>query len=1066
MFSRFFINRPRFAMVIALVMVLAGYMAIRSLPIEEYPNITPPQIYVFCNYSGAGSEVIRDTIASPIENEINSVDDVLYFNSNCDNNGTYFCMISFEGGTDEDMALVKVQNALKRAEPHLPVEVTRTGINVMKRSNDILCMYAFTTDGSTMSKMELANYLANNVKNYVQRVDGVSSVDIMGGESFSMRIWLDPLRMGTLGISSAEIQAAIAAQNVQAVSGTVGSEGGHDYLQMKVDTLGRLNSKDQFDNIVVRTGSDGSVVRLKDVTTVELGAKSYGNFGEYNGEEAVMLAIYRDSSSSALKVMDAAAECLEGVRERLPAGVDFVLGYDPTEFIRVSMDEIVETLVIAIMLVVLITYLFLQDWRATIVPIVAIPVSLMATFPVMAALGFSINTLTMFGLILVIGSLVDDAIVVVEGTMALMQREGLGPREAALKCMEQVTGAIIATTLVTVACYLPLAYYGGIVGTIYKQFAVTMCVSLCFSTLVAMTLSPAMCALILKKPDGRTPFFLKPVEAVLNGSRKSYLFFVGMLVRRGILTLVILAAIIGGIWVSTKGLSLPGENGQKRPVVEAIKSAFLPGEDKGVILCNVELPPGSALSRTTHAIQSFRQQVLDEVDGIKNTLNISGFGFLSGAGEHSGMLIIDLDHWDNRKDPSLSAEAILQKVQGIAARQVDANVVCFTPPAIQGLGATGGISGYFCGEGVSVQELGEHVQDFVRRMNADPDTLYAMTTFAANSPQVYLDIDREKALQLGLSINDINFALQSELGSFYVNDFTYRNESFYVQMQNDRALRSDVEDVMSLQILSSKTGEMVPLSAIASFHYTTGARALQRFNKQTAAQISIQTRPGVPTVTLMDKIEAMDLGKDYHIEWTDLSYHEQHNRGRIVPLFMMAVFFAYLFLVAQYESWTIPLPVMLTVATAALGAIVGVRCFHMDMNIYAQLGLVMLIGLTAKNAILMVEFSKQERDHGMPIFEAAMKGAELRYRAVQMTAWSFVFGVFPLVIATGAGSGSRNAIGRTTFSGMLVATVFGIIITPALYAVFQRIREWMKHRFHIKTAAEKFLESAASEKKD
>ncbi len=1057
-------------MVIALVMVLAGVIAFRSLPTEEYPNITPPQVYVFCNYTGAGSEVIRDTIASPLENEINSVDGVLYFSGNCDNNGTYFCMITFESGTDEDMALVRVQNAVKRAEPRLPQEVQRRGVNVMKRSNDILCMYAFTTDGTTMSKMELSNYLANNVKDYLQRVDGVSSADIMGGEAFSMRIWLDPLRMGTLGISSGEIQAAIASQNVQAASGSIGSEGGHDYIQMKVDTLGRLSTKEQFDNIVVRTAADGSVVRLKDVTTVELGSQSYGTFGEYRGEEAVMLAIYRDSTSNALKVMDDVGECLEKIRARLPSGVDFVLGYDPTAFIRVSMHEIVMTLVTAILLVVLITYLFLQDFRATLVPIIAIPVSLLATFPVMSALGFTINTLTMFGLILVIGSLVDDAIVVVEGTMALMEREGLGPRDAALKCMEQVTGAIIATTLVTVACYLPLAYYGGIVGIIYKQFAVTMCVSLCFSTLVAMTLSPAMCSLILKKPNGKVPFFLKPVEATLNGTRKSYLFFVRMLVRRGVLTLLILAAIFGGILVTTRGLSIPGKdadgNPQPKNLVAAIKSAFLTSEDKGVILCNVELPPGSSLERTTRAVQAFREQVLAEIPAIRSTINISGFGFLSGAGEHGGMLILDLEHWDKRKSPDLSAEAILGKVQVLAAQQVDANVVCFTPPAIQGLGATGGISGYFCGEGVTVDELGANVQKFLRELNADPDILYAMTTFTANSPQVFLDIDREKALRLGLSLSDINFALQSELGAYYINDFTYRTESFYVQMQNERSLRSDVEDVMSLQIRSSSTGEMVPLSAFASYHYTTGSRSLQRFNKQSAAALNIQCKPGVPSVTIMDKIEKMDIGKEYHVEWTDLSYHEKHNRGKIVPLLVMAVFFAYLFLVAQYESWTIPLPVMLTVATATLGALIGVRIAKMDMNIYCQLGLVMLVGLTAKNAILMVEFSKQQRDHGMPILDAAMMGAELRYRAVQMTAWSFVFGVFPLVVATGAGAGARRAIGVCTFSGMLVATLFGIIITPALYAVFQRIREWMKHRFHIKTAAEKYLESASPEQKD
>lgn len=1054
MFSRFFINRPRFAVVISLVLALAGIISFRSIPIEEYPNITPPQIYIFCSYTGAGSEVIRDTVASPLEDELNGVDDIMYFNSNCDNNGSYFCIVTFEAGTDEDMAQVKIQNAVKRAEARLPLEVTRRGINILKRSNDILCMYAFTTDGSNLSKKDLSNYLAKSVKDTVQRVEGISSVDVMGGEAYSMRIWLDPLRMGSLGISPTDVSAAIQAQNVQIVSGTIGSEGGNDLMQMKVDTVGRLSSTEQFENIVIRTGSDNSVVLLKDIATVELGAEAYSTFGEYNGEEAVMLVLYRDASSNALQVMDDAAACLANIKTRLPAGVDFSLGYDPTEFIRVSMKEIISTLVFAVLLVVVITYLFLQNIRATLVPIIAIPVALLATFPVMAALGFSINTLTMFGLILVIGSLVDDAIVVSEGTVSLMEREGLSPREAALKCMSQVTGAVIATTLVTLACYLPLAYYGGIVGTIYKQFAVTMCVSLCFSTLVALTLSPAMCAIILKKPTGKVPALLRPVEGAISSSRKAYLWFVKGLVRRGLITLLLLAGVCAGIYVSVNGFSLGG-----RPLIQSFKSAFLTQEDKGVILCNVELPPGSSLNRTTEALQAFRDRVLEAFpEAIDKTMNITGFGFLSGAGEHSGMLIVSLKHWDERKDPSLSAQAMRQKIQGIAMEQADANIVCFTPPAIQGLGATGGISGYLCGDGVSVEELGAKVQEFCRTLTADPDCMYAMTTFTANSPQVFLDIDRQKALQLGLTMSDISFALQSGLGSYYINDFTYKTESFYVQMQNDRSLRSDVEDLMNLQIVSSKTGELVPLSSVATFRYTTGSRSLQRFNKTTAAQLQIQAMPGVPSVALMDKIEKMDLGKQFRVEWTDLSYHEKKNQGKIVSLFAMAILFAYLFLVAQYESWTIPVPVMLTVATATLGAIIGSRIAGMDMNIYVQLGLVMLIGLTAKNAILMVEFSKQERDRGVPIADAAMRGAELRYRAVLMTAWSFIFGVFPLVVASGAGAGSRRAIGVPTFSGMIVATFVGIILTPALYAVFQRFREYIKHKAHVKTAAEKYLE--------
>ena len=1051
MFSKIFINRPRLAMVLSLVLMLAGVLSVGNLPVEEYPNITPPSMYVVCTYAGASSEVIRDTIAFPIEEQINGIDDVLYFNSNCDNNGIYFCLITFKSGTDPDIALVNTQNAIKRAEPKLPSEVIRTGVQIMERSNDILCMYTFLTDGSEMSSQELSNYVSKNVKDIVQRVDGVSAIEVQGAQPYSMRIWLDPMRMTSLGVSVLEIKAAVESQNIQAAAGTLGGEGGSAYLQMKINTTGRLASEEQFGNIVIRTASDGSAIRLKDVASIELGQQEYSASAKWNGHEAFALQIYRDSESNSMEVMSVLEEKMEEIRSRLPKGVECKLAYNPTEFIGVTMREIVVTLVTALILVIIITYLFLQDWRATVIPSLAIPVSLLATFPVMIAVGFSINVLTMFGLILVIGSLVDDAIVVVEGTMAIMEREGLNAKQAAIKCMSQITGAIIATTLVTIACYIPLAFYGGIVGVIYMQFAVTMCIALCFSTLIAMTLSPALCALILRKPPEHAPKVFKPVNYMIDGSRGIYLKAVNMLVRRASLTLGLLALIFVGIWFI----------GKNTP------SSMLPTEDKGVVLCNIELPPGASLERTWETINDFREKIKD-IPGLENTLTIAGFGFLSGAGENAGMLIADLKHWDERKDPSQSSDAIMAKIQEIGAGSVDGRIICFTPPAINGLGATGGLSMYLCVEGeVTNEDLEATANKFCRDMMADSSRIaFANSTFTANSPQLFLDVDREKAINMGLSPDEIFFALQSQMASYYINDFNIKGESFYVKMQTTQSERATIEDVMRLQIVSTKTGQAIPLSSIATIRTSTGPKTLERFNKMSAAKISINLLPGVPSSDVMDTVEAYEFPEGYRIEWTDMSYHEKENRGRIGPLMALAVLFAYLFLVAQYESWAIPVPVMLTVATAILGAFIGLHIAGQTLSIYAQLGLVMLIGLTAKNAILMVEFSKQERDKGSSIFQAALDGANLRFRAVEMTAWSFLFGVFPLVVASGAGAGSRVAIGVPTFAGMVVATFFGIILTPALYATFQRFREWVKHRFHMKTAAEKYAEEHGTEIKD
>lgn len=854
---------------------------------------------------------------------------------------------------------------------------------------------------------------------------------MMSQQEYAMRIWMDPLRMSGLGISSSEIRSAVEAQNVQAAAGTLGSEGSNRYVSYKLNVQGRLKTAEEFGEIVVRSDADsGRIVRLRDVATVELGSSSYSGRSTFNGKESVGLSLYRSPDANALATMNRIKAELATWEQRFPPGVSYSIAYDPTKFIVASMREMVSTLVVALILVVLVTWLFIQDWRATLIPAVAIPVSLVGTFSVMYALGYSINTLTMFGLILVIGSLVDDAIVVVENTQGIMEREGLPAREAAIKSMRQITGAVIATTLVTVACYAPLAFYGGMVGAIYRQFAVSMCVALCLSTVVALTLSPALCALVLRRSGGQcAPIFL-PVNRFLDALRGRYLGMTGRLVRRGGLTLGILGGSFLGVWL------LYGH----------IPPSFLPMEDKGVIFCNVELP-GDAVQERTDAVLATVRERLAAIPGIRSVMQVSGMSMLSGSGENAAMCIVELDPWEERSTPQTRLSAIMGQIQGRTHDIAAASIVAFTPPAIMGLGATGGASFDICGIGdIDASALATVTDAFVRDLSARPETMFAMTAYDAATPQLRLRLDREKAELLGIQAGTVFSTLQDVLASYYINDFTLSGNNFEVKLQAGADSRSSLHHVEELLIPNSN-GDMVPLSALGTLQYEVGPRQITRFNKMVAAEINAQSAPGVSSGDLYAAIEGIKLPAGYHIEWTGLSYQEKQNTGQIVFLMGLALLFAYLFLVAQYESWTIPVPVMLTVSFAVLGALLGLTVCGESMSIYAQLGLVMLIGLAAKNAILMVEFSKQEREGGKGIEEAALSGANLRFRAVMMTAWSFLFGVLPLVFADGAGAASRQAIGITTFASMLAATCVGIVFTPALYAGFQRLREKASRKF-------------------
>ena len=1025
--SQVFIDHPRLAWVVSIVIALCGTICLFRTPVAEYPNITPVTITVSTTYTGASAEVVNESVGMVIEDQINAVDDIWYYKSNANAKGAYNCYCVFRPGTPSNIALVNVQNAVKRAEPKLPTEVTQSGIVVRKSPEDRMVMYMFMTDGREMDLMELSNFVEKQVADDLARMDGVALVS-SGGRTYAMRIWLDPVRLAGLNVSIAEIKDAIESQNVQAAAGTVGGEYANKYLSFKLNVKGRLKTKEEFENIIIRTNPEtGAQVLVKDVARVELGCKGYTVRSRFNENPAVWLEVYKAPEANAVATAERVKKEVDKWIARMPPGVVGVLADDSTAFTKVFLKETFNTLIVALVLVVLITYLFLQDWRATLIPSLAIPVSLLGTFAVLQPIGFTLNVLTMFGLILVIGSLVDDAIVVVENTQSLMQREGLSAKEAASKSMTQITGAIIATTLVTLACYLPLAFYSGMVGMMYVQFAVTMCVALCISTVVALVLSPVLCAYLLKPPREKPRRIFAPFNWLLDTSRRGYLSFVRFLVRQGLLTLALFAGTAGLLWWTTG----------------KVPTAFLPKEDRGYISVYCRLPEGQTLDRTIAVIDELHERVKD-IPGVQSFSSTCGRNDLWGNGENIAGALVRLEHWDKRTTPETQIDAVMDRLKEITDDLYAAEFRFTQPAAIKGLGGSSGVGFNLCTlAGQSPQELLEAADGLVAYLASNRLVKAAVHGFTAATPQLELKLDRAKAELLGLTPKVIFQTLQNKLASYYVNDFNIKGGVYEVKLQNDPDYRSSISDVLDIRIPASQ-GKAVPLSSIGSLEYSAGPRETMSYNKMLAAWCDVTPADGVSSSEIMDLVQNAPLPKDFAVEWGPVALQEKENEGQLLWLMAMAMLFAYLFLVAQYESWSVPVSVMLSVLFALTGAFLGLWATHTALSVYAQLGCVMLIGLAAKNAILMVEFSKSERERGLTVQESAERGADLRFRAVMMTAWSFIFGVLPLVFAKGAGAGAMQAIGICTCFGMLAATFVGIIFVPALYSVFQRLREWVK----------------------
>ncbi len=1028
--TKFFITRPIFASVLSIIIVLAGFASAIQLPIAQYPQIAPPTVLVTATFPGASAETMAKTVAAPIEEELSGIENLLYFSSSADSSGTLTITATFEVGTNIDQATFNVSNRVNIALPRLPDEVRRTGLVVQKRSNDILIVVMLVSDKAKHDTLYLSNYATLNVVDELKRIKGVGDATIFGGQDYSMRIWLRPDRMAQLGVTTSDVASAIRAQNAQYASGKIGQEPApaDQQLAYTVVAKGRLLEPEQFGNIVLRANGSRGALYLKDVARIELGAQSYNVRTTLNGQPGTGIPIFLQNGANALDTANAIKDKMDELKQRFPEGMDYVVPYDTSLFVKASIWEVLKTLGEAMVLIVLVVYLFLQSWRATLIPIIAVPISLIGTFAGLWVFGFSINTLTLFAMVLSIGTVVDDAIIVLENIERLMEEEKLSPTKAAIKAMEQVSGAVVAIVLVLCAVFVPVAFLGGIAGELYRQFAVTVAVAVVISGVVALTLTPVLCAILLKRTHGESVFF----GSFNRGFSKFTEFYtrtVDLTIRHNITGIfVFIGFIAAAIYL-----------------IKVVPGSFVPPEDQGYVVSATILPDGATLSRTTKTAEAVRAAIAED-PAVSHQFVVNGFDLIGGGNKtSSATMFVAFKDWSER---SASAEDIVKKLTGIGMMQPDGLAVAFNPPAIRGLGSSGGFEVYVQSRGDSSPlRLSSAVNSFIEELKKEPRLTGINTFFRPAVPQFFVEVDEAKAISQGVLVADIYATLQSTMGSLYVNDFNRSGRTYRVQMQAEPQYRMKPEDIGRVYV-RSQSGAIVPLSALSKISDVVGVEQLERYNGILSAKILGSGKSGVSSgdaIKLVEEIAARNLPDNYQISWTGQAYQEKRTGSAAIFAFSFAIIMVFLILAAQFETWVLPLAVIMAVPFALTGALFAVFVRGMPNDIYFQVGLIALIGLAAKNAILIVEFASQKIKEGVPVAQAAIEAARLRFRPIVMTSMTFVLGISPLVIATGAGSAARRSMGTGVFGGMIVATFIATVFIPLFFV-------WLSNKRAKKTA--------------
>lgn len=1037
--TKFFITRPIFASVLSIIIVLAGLAAAFQLPIAQYPQIAPPTVTITASYPGANAETLAKTVAAPIEEQLSGVDNLLYFNSSADSSGTLVITATFDVGTDVDKATFNVSNRVNIATPRLPDEVRRNGVIVQKKSNDILLVVMLTSKDPKHDRLYLSNYATLNVLDELKRVKGVGDALIFGGQDYAMRVWLRPDRMAQLGVSTSDIAAAIGAQNNQYAAGKIGQDPAPASQQLvyTVTAKGRLVDPSQFGNIIVRASGPNGVLYLKDVARIELGAQSYNVTSALDGSPGVAIPIFLQNGANALETAKGIKDKVKELEAEFPEGIKTTIPYDTSDFVKATIQEVFKTFAEALVLVVLVVYLFLQSWRATLIPIIAVPISLIGTFAGLYMFGFSINLLTLFAMILAIGIVVDDAIVVLENTERLMSEEGLNPLEAAIKSIGQVSAAVVAIVLVLCAVFIPVAFQGGIAGQLYRQFAVTVAIAVVISGVVALTLTPALCAMILKKSHGENAFFRKFNQG-FSGLTKFYTKTVNLTLHHRIIGSVAFGLIILAVIVLFR--TVPG--------------SFVPAEDQGYVVTVVVMPDGATLKRTTDTTENIRAAIAKD-PAVAFEFAVNGFELLTGANKTSaGTMFVRLKDWDER---TTTANDMVGKLFGIGMSQPDGMAFAVNPPAIRGLGSAGGFEVYIQSQRDSDPiKLAAVMNNFIEAMKADPKLTGLNTFFRPTVPQLLIEVDEAKALSQNVRIADIYATLQSTMGSYYVNDFNRNGRTYRVQLQAEPEYRMKPEDLGKVYVRSQPTasnsnGNMIPISALSKVTSVVGAEQLERYNGLLSAKVFGSGAAGVSSgdaIKTVEQIAKQNLPDGYRIAWTGQAYQEKRTGSAAMFAFGFAIIMVFLILAAQFETWALPLAVIMAVPFALAGALLAVLLRGMPNDIYFQIGLITLIGLAAKNAILIVEFASQKMEEGMPVGQAAMEAARLRFRPIVMTSMAFVLGIVPLVFATGAGAAARQSMGTGVFGGMILATFVATIFIP-LFFTWLTDEKHVRHHGHI-----------------